>query len=190
MAVYGNPEYSPQDESHPTNPTSPYGVSKLASEHYIRQLSNLWGLEANICRYFNTYGTKQTPSPYVGVITIFCKQLFAGETPTIFGDGEQVRDFTHVSDIALGSYLAAMSDVYGDVLNLGTGIGTSVNEIGRLLCEGINPGVTPVHGSEQPGEPGDSIADLKHSREVLGYNPRWMLEEKIDEVIEWNRPKE
>jgi len=187
MAVYGNPEYSPQDESHPTNPTSPYGVSKLASEHYVKQLSRLWGLEANICRYFNTYGPKQTPSPYVGVITIFCKQLFAGETPVIFGDGEQVRDFIHVSDIANGSYLAAVSEVARDIFNLGTGIGTSVNEIGKLLSKKINPGISPIHGEKQPGEPGDSIADINHPRNILGFKPRWKLEDKIDEVIQWNR---
>ncbi len=190
MAVYGNPDYSPQDEAHPTRPTSPYGVSKLASEHYVRLLSELCGLEANICRYFNTYGPKQTPSPYVGVITIFCKQLFAGETPTIFGAGEQVRDFIHVSDIAMGSYLAATSQTHGDMFNIGTGIGTSVNEIGDILSARINPAITPTHGPEQPGEPGDSIADIKHSRDVLGFNPRWKLTDKIDEVIEYNRPKD
>jgi UDP-glucose 4-epimerase len=187
MAVYGNPEYSPQDESHPTNPTSPYGVGKLASEHYVKQLSRLWGLESNICRYFNTYGPKQTPSPYVGVITIFCKQLFAGERPVIFGDGKQVRDFIHVSDIAQGSYLAAVSETSGDIFNLGTGTGTSVNEIGRLLSSRINPRITPIHGEKQPGEPVDSIADANHSRKALGFRPRWKLAEKIDEVIEWNR---
>ncbi len=187
MAVYGNPEYTPQDEKHPTNPTSPYGVSKLASEHYIRQLSKLWGLEANICRFFNTYGVKQTPSPYVGVITIFCKRLFAGESPTIFGDGEQVRDFTHVSDIAMGAYLAATGDAAASTFNLGTGIGTSVNDIAKLLIERINPEIVPVHAPEQPGEPGDSVADLSHSRKVLGYDPRWKIGEKIEEVIEWNR---
>jgi UDP-glucose 4-epimerase len=188
MAVYGNPKYSPQDEVHPTEPTSPYGVSKLASEHYVRLLGGLWGLEANICRYFNTYGPKQTPSPYVGVITIFCKKLFAGETPTIFGDGEQVRDFTHVSDIAMGSYLAATCDAKGETFNLGTGIGTSVNKIGALLSQKIEPSIAPIHGPEQPGEPGDSIADITHSYKTLGYEPRWKIEDKIDEAIEWNRP--
>ena len=187
MAVYGNPEYSPQDEKHPTIPTSPYGVSKLASEHYIKQLSALWGLESNICRYFNTYGPKQTPSPYVGVITIFCKQLFAGETPVIFGDGKQVRDFIHVSDIAQGSYSAAASGTFGDVFNLGTGMGTSVNDIGNLLSKKINSRISPIHGEAQPGEPGDSIADITHSRKVLRFKPRWKLAEKIDEAIEWNR---
>jgi UDP-glucose 4-epimerase len=189
MAVYGNPDYSPQDEKHPTRPTSPYGVSKLASEHYVRQLGNLWGLEANSCRFFNTYGTRQTPSPYVGVITIFCRQLFNGETPTIFGDGEQVRDFIHVSDIANGAYLAATGGAYGDVFNLGTGIGTSVNDIGELLSERINPSIKAKHGPAQPGEPGDSIADISHSREVIGFEPKWKIGEKINEVIEWNKPR-
>lgn len=188
MAVYGNPEYTPQDENHPTRPTSPYGVSKLASEHYVRRLASLWGLEANILRYFNTYGAKQNPSPYVGVITIFCRELIAGRTPTIFGDGNQVRDFTYVGDIAMGSYLAAASDEHGGIFNLGTGIGTSVNEIGELLASKINPSIIPEHGPEQPGEPGDSVADLEVSREKLGYKPMFGLADKIDEAIEWNRP--
>lgn len=190
MAVYGNPDHSPQDEAHPTRPTSPYGVSKLASEHYVRLLSELWGLEANICRFFNTYGPRQTPSPYVGVITIFCKQLFAGETPMIFGDGEQVRDFIHVSDIAMGSYLAATGDVSGGTFNIGTGIGTSVNEIARVLSANINPSIEAKHGPRQPGEPGDSIADIGQARGKLGFEPRWKLTDKIDEAIEWNRPKD
>ena len=87
MAVYGNPHYSPQDEEHPINPTSPYGISKYASERYLLAMGPVRGVEPVICRYFNTYGPRQTPSPYVGVITIFCRKLFAGEAPVILATG-------------------------------------------------------------------------------------------------------
>ena len=120
MAVYGKVHYSPQDENHPVNPTSPYGIGKYASERYILSMADQWGVEPVICRYFNTYGPRQTPSPYVGVITIFCRKLFEGETPEIFGDGGQLRDFTHVEDIARGSVMALRSAPSRSVINLGT----------------------------------------------------------------------
>jgi UDP-glucose 4-epimerase len=187
MAVYGNPHYSPQDESHPINPTSPYGVSKYASERYLLVMGSQWGIEPVICRYFNTYGPMQTPSPYVGVITIFCRKLFAGEKPVIFGDGEQVRDFIHVDDIARGSIMALNEAPAGSVINLGTGIGTSVNRVAELLIQKIRPGVLPGHAPPVPGEPGDSIADVSQAEGLIGWKAERMLEDAIDDAIEWNR---
>jgi len=187
MAVYGTVEYSPQDEEHPINPTSPYGVSKYASERYILNLAEAWGIEPVICRYFNTYGPRQTPSPYVGVITIFCRKLFEGEEPQIFGDGEQVRDFIHVEDIARGSVMALQNAPSGTVINLGTGIGTSVNQIAELLVEKINPAIKPEHLPPVPGEPGDSIADAALAEKLIGWKAMIKLNEGIGDAIEWNR---
>jgi len=187
MAVYGDVEYTPQDEKHPHNPTSPYGIAKSASEKYILAMAPRWDIEPVITRYFNTYGPRQTPNPYVGVITIFCRKLFAGEAPTIFGDGEQVRDFIHVEDIARGSVLALNEAPPGSIVNLGTGIGTSVNEVAKILVEKINPGITPLHADPVPGEPGDSIADISHARELVGWEPENKLETAIGDAIEWNR---
>jgi len=187
MAVYGNPHYSPQDESHPINPTSPYGVSKYASERYLLVVGPQWGMEPVICRYFNTYGPRQTPSPYVGVITIFCRKLFAGEKPVIFGDGEQVRDFIHVDDIARGSIMALNEAPAASVINLGTGIGTSVNRVAELLVRKIRPGVVPEHVPPVPGEPGDSIADVSQAEKLIGWKAERLLEDAIDDAIEWNR---
>ncbi len=187
MAVYGTVEYSPQDESHPINPTSPYGIAKYASERYLLSMGTQWGIEPVICRFFNTYGPRQTPSPYVGVITIFCNKLFAGENPVIFGDGEQVRDFIHVGDIARGSVMALDKAPAGSVINLGTGVGTSVNQVAQLLVDKINPEITSEHVPPVPGEPGDSIADFTHARDIIGWEPEKKLTEAIDDAIEWNR---
>ena len=187
MAVYGEAVYTPQDESHPINPTSPYGVSKYASERYLLVMGKQWGVEPVICRYFNTYGPRQTPSPYVGVITIFCRRLFAGEKPQIFGSGEQVRDFIHVEDIASGSIAAMEKAPGGSVINLGTGIGTSVNRVAKLLIERINPSIEPEHLPPVPGEPGDSIADTSLAYNLLGWKAKRRLEEGIADAIEWNR---
>jgi len=187
MAVYGTVEYSPQDENHPINPTSPYGVAKYASERYILTMAEQWGIEPVICRFFNTYGPRQTPSPYVGVITIFCNKLFAGEAPVIFGDGEQVRDFIHVEDIARGSVMAIESAPAGSIINLGTGVGTSVNQVAKLLVGKINPEITCEHVPPVPGEPGDSIADTKLANNLIGWEAEKKLETAIDDAIEWNR---
>ncbi len=187
MAVYGTVEYSPQDESHPINPTSPYGIAKYASERYIIAMGEHWNIEPVITRYFNTYGPRQTPSPYVGVITIFCNKLFAAETPKIFGDGEQVRDFIHVKDIARGSVMALETAPAGSVVNLGTGVGTSVNEVADLLVDKINPEIKPEHVPPVPGEPGDSIADASLAGELIGWKAEKVLEKDISDAIDWNR---
>jgi UDP-glucose 4-epimerase len=187
MAVYGTVEYSPQDEDHPINPTSPYGIAKYASERYILTMGEQWGIEPVICRYFNTYGPRQTPSPYVGVITIFCRKLFTGETPVIFGDGEQVRDFIHVEDIARGSVMALENAPSGSVINFGTGIGTSVNEVAKILSDIINPEIEAAHTDPVPGEPGDSIANPGRAGDLIGWVAEKKLEDAIVDAIEWNK---
>lgn len=187
MAVYGNPVYSPQDENHPINPTSPYGIGKYTSERYLLTLGAQWQIEPVICRYFNTYGPRQTPSPYVGVITIFCRKLFSGENPVIFGDGWQVRDFIHVDDVARGSILACNKAPAGSIINLGTGIGTSVNRVAEILISKIKPGTIPEHAPPVPGEPGDSVADTTAAKNLIGWFAQNKLEESIDDAIEWNR---
>lgn len=187
MAVYGNPEYSPQDEEHPTQPTSPYGVSKLSSEKYISILAPLWGMDYVNLRLFNTYGPRQTLSPYVGVITIFIRKLLAGEPIQIFGDGNQKRDFIYVGDVAHAFGLAASSTASNVTLNVGTGIPTDVNTIASLLIEKIGSDIVPEHTLPIPGEPGDSLADTSLALNTIGFKAEHRLEEKIDEVIEWNR---
>lgn len=187
MAVYGDAQYLPIDENHPLNPLSPYGISKLASEKYCMQMGKFFDFAAVALRYFNTYGSRQTFTPYVGVITIFINRLLEGKPPTIFGDGQQVRDFISVEDVAWANILAMKKAAGGEIFNIGTGKGRSINEIARLLIRNINPQMKPEYGPTQPGEPGSSIAGIAKAKKLLSFEPRYQLEDKIGEIIAWNK---
>jgi UDP-glucose 4-epimerase len=188
MAVYADSDApTPVAESHPTEPISPYGIAKLAAEKYCLQIARDMGIACHVLRYFNTYGPGQTFTPYVGVITIFIRRLLQGETPGIFGDGEQRRDFVHVSDIVNANLLAMDSRLTNGVFNVGSGRATSVNDIATLLCIRIAPDVRPVHLPAHAGELRNSIADIGRISAAMGYAPRATLAQKIDEVIEYYR---
>ncbi len=190
MAVYDDcPSPQPISESFTLEPQSPYGVSKLAGEKYCRLFAQANDIDCHVLRYFNTYGPGQTFTPYVGVITIFINGLLGGEPPTIFGDGEQRRDFVHVSDIVEANLCALKSARSQGTYNVGTGVATSVNEIAALLCERINPELRPKYAVAQPGELRNSVADLTRIKSELGYEPRVRLADRIDEVIEACRQK-
>lgn len=184
MAVYNERiEKKPIEESYKTQPISPYGISKLTSERYLSCLSQSNKLDIVCLRYFNTYGENQSYTPYVGVITIFVKRLLKGEPPFIFGTGEQIRDFIYVGDVVRANILAMKSDIHFDILNIGTGIGTSVNEIASMLCNKINPNITPIYKNAVPGELNYSVADIARAKHVLGFEPQSLLNEFIDNVI-------
>jgi UDP-glucose 4-epimerase len=188
MAVYADsPRPTPIPESYDTAPLSPYGVAKLACERYIRLVSTQAGFKAVCLRYFNTYGPRQTFTPYVGVMTIFIQRLLRGEAPTIFGDGQQCRDFVYVGDVADATHQAMLSEVSGEVINVGSGEGTTVNRIASLLCSRLSPSTQPVHVDEHVGEVRNSIADIRKAQRLLGYEPKTWLEDKLDEIIAWNR---
>ncbi len=188
MAVYGDSRLpTPVAETYPQDPISPYGLSKLAAEKYVGLLARQFGLSAIRLRYFNVFGPRQAFTPYVGVITIFIQALQRGAPPTIFGDGDQQRDFIYVGDIVRATLLALDSDVSGEVFNVGTGRGTSVKEVARLLIERLRPGLEPRFEPPQAGEIRHSIADISKIRRMLGFRPEGGLAERIDEVIAWNR---
>lgn len=187
MAVYGkNPLPIPEDGI--LDPISPYGVGKLASEKYCLLMAKSNGFDAVCLRYFNTYGPKQTFTPYVGVITIFINQLLKNQTPIIFGDGEQTRDFIHVDNIVEANILAMDKDTRAGTYNVGTGKGATVNEIADLLIRKMNSEIKPKYQiPPPPGEPADSVACIRKAGEDLGFAPSFKLEDKIDEVIDWIR---
>lgn len=188
MAVYADsPKPEPVQENYATEPISPYGISKLASEAYCLNLADSLGIDVVCLRYFNTYGSRQTLTPYVGVITIFINRLLEGQHPVIFGDGEQMRDFIWVRDVARASTLALESPVRKGVFNIGTGTGTSVNQMADLLIGKIDPRVRAEYAPSQPGELKYCIADITQAKKHLKFAPEGRLEEKIEEVIEWNR---
>ena len=182
MAVYADaPRPEPIDESHATRPLSPYGIGKLAAEGVARQVLEARGIPMTAMRYFNTFGPGQTYTPYVGVITIFVTRLLGGDSPVVFGDGEQQRDFVHVDDIAAGT-LAGPGKTPG-TYNLGTGRGTSLNRLAALLTKRLSPGGQVLHGPAQPGELRYSIANIEAARTALGYQPTRTLDADIGEVI-------
>lgn len=184
MGVYtDSPEPKPVPETYTTEPLSPYGIGKLAAEKYCLQIAPTLGVRPVALRFFNTFGTRQTLTPYVGVITIFIRRLLAGDAPTIFGAGEQCRDFVHVSDVAAACVLALDADIPAVALNIGTGIATSVNRIAGLLGERIAPHITPLYAPQATGELQNCIADITQARRLLRYQPRATLESRIDEVI-------
>jgi UDP-glucose 4-epimerase len=185
MAVYADaPAPVAISEGFSTMAISPYGISKLASERYIANILDKAGREHVSLRIFNTYGPGQTFTPYVGVITIFITKLLNGESPVIFGDGEQVRDFVYAGDIARGLQLALETQGVSGVLNLGSGRGCSVNTVAHMLQERINPKIPLRYEPACAGEIRNSVADIKRAHRVLGYLPASRLEEKIDEVLD------
>ena len=187
MAVYADSERPvPVREDFPCAPISPYGVAKLASERYWLLMCRHFGIAGTVLRYFNTYGPNQTPTPYVGVITIFIQKLLAGEAPVIYGDGEQRRDFVHVDDIVSANLAVLEGDAGGRIFNVGTGRATSVNDIARELARILAPGVEPRHVAAVPGEMRNSIADVSALGAALGWKPARVGVEYTD-VVEWWR---
>ena len=190
MAVYADSaKPQPISEEYLLEPISPYGISKLAAEKYVHLLAKSYGMKANCLRFFNVYGPRQAFSTYVGVITIFIEGLLRGQPPTIFGDGEQQRDFVHVGDITRASIMAFESDITGETFNVGTGQGTSVNEIAQALIQKLAPELEAVHEAAQAGEIRNSIADISTIRKALGFQPQGSLLHRIDEVIAWKQEK-
>lgn len=182
MAVYADaPSPAPIDESHPTHPLSPYGAGKLAAESISRQVLDARGIPFTALRYFNTFGPGQSYTPYVGVITIFVTRLLEGEAITIFGDGDQQRDFVHVDDIAAGT-IATPGRPPG-TYNLGTGRGTSLNDLASQLIARLAPQQRPLYAPAQSGELRYSVADIAAARAALGYQPTRRLETDLDSVI-------
>ena len=190
MAIYGPNNKLPISEDGELDPISPYGISKLAMEKYCLRMGEFYKFDAVSLRYFNTYGIGQTLTPYVGVITIFIQLLLQSRPPVIFGDGKQVRDFIAVEDVARANILAMEVGKSGEVFNIGTGKGTSINEIAQLLIKHISPRRKPQYGPLQPGEPGSSIAAVGKAKEYLNFQFCHQLQDKIDEIIAWNKKRD
>ena len=179
-AVYGNPQYLPIDEKHPTNSMSPYGLSKLTGERYTMLFHSLYGVPVVCLRLFNIYSPRQNPnSPYSGVITKFIERAKAGKPPVIFGDGNQTRDFVSVHDVVdVVVKCIECDDAVGEVFNVGTGVATSVNEIAGL-CSNMEP----EYREAQSGDIQDSYADANKLKELVGCVPSQSLENKLKDLL-------
>ncbi len=185
-SVYGNTAELPKKEAMTPAPLSPYAVSKLTAELYAGVFHRLYGLEVVILRYFNVFGKHQDPnSEYSAVIPRFCKSILRKESPVIYGNGEQSRDFTHVANVVHANLLACTSpDAPGRVMNIAAGEKTSVNSLFANLKGVFNSSVSPSYASERKGDVRDSYADISLAHKHLGYTPVRNFSEGLRETAE------
>ncbi len=186
-SVYGNSPTLPKHEEMPAHPLSPYALQKLMGEQYMRLFYELYGLETVSLRFFNVFGPRQDPgSPYSGVISLFTAALSEGRQPTVYGDGEQTRDFTYVSDVATGVISAATaSGVAGRAINLAPGGRVSLNRLFRTLRELIGADLEPLYDAPREGDVRDSQADNTLARDLLGFDAKVTLDEGLRRTVEW-----
>jgi UDP-glucose 4-epimerase len=170
-AIYGEQDYFPADESHPTRPLSPYGIAKLAFEKYLFYYNQVYGLPYISLRFANVFGPRQNPHGEAGVVAIFVSKMLAGETPTINGDGKQTRDYIYVGDIVAAA-LKALEYRETDTFNLGTSIESDVNTLFMKLRELTGTDCPEQHGPAKAGEQLRSVLDIKHAKEKLGWEPK------------------
>ncbi len=190
-SAYGDTPTLPKHEEMLPNPISPYAVAKLAGEHYMRAFTRVYGLETVVLRYFNVFGPHQDPtSHYSGVLAIFCRKMLAGEQPTIYGDGEQSRDFTYIDNVVNANLLAAAAPaekVVGQVMNTATGSRITLNETFRILRELTGYEGEPAYAAPRMGDIRDSLADIRLAEELLGYKPSVDFREGLRRTVEWYR---
>lgn len=185
-ALYGEGRVLPATEDHPVNPEAPYGASKHTVEHYLYIWRLLHGLDYTVLRYPNVYGPRQNPHGEAGVNAIFIGLMLAGRRPRIFGDGTAVRDYLYVDDVVEGNVLA-LEQGGGEMLNLGTGLGTSVNDIVRELQAITGFREDAIHEPARPGEVQRIYLDASRAKRVLGWEPRVTFPEGLRRTVEWSR---
>lgn len=188
-SAYGDNPVLPRVETHIPRPLSPYALTKLAGEYYCVMFTRLYGLETVALRYFNIFGPRQNPdSPYTGVLSIFIAAYLRGKTPTIFGDGEQSRDFTFVANAVDATLRACTAEgAAGKVINVGTGDRFTLNQTVSLLNKIFSKTVTPNHGPVRQGDVRESHADITLARENLGYSPLVRFEDGLRRTVDWAR---
>lgn len=189
-AVYGKTRTPVQREDMMASPESPYAASKLAAENYVRLYCKIYGLETVSLRFFNVYGPRQRfdiDCAYGGVIPIFLGRVLKDLPPLIFGDGRQTRDFVYIKDVVESKMLALSSKrATGEVINIGTGIGVSVNHIATSLKRLVHKeNLRNLHSDTRPGEIRHSRADINKAKRILGYTPTFSLEQGLGELVEW-----
>jgi UDP-glucose 4-epimerase len=186
-AVYGEPEYLPCDEAHPIKPICQYGASKHTVEHYLYMYQQLYGLEYVVLRYPNVYGPRQDPYGEAGVVAIFTGQMLNGKQATVNGDGEQERDFVYVGDCARANLLALQTKNGSAIYNLGSGQGTSVNQIFDVLKEITRYKLDRFHGPAKVGETRRIYLDAKKARVELDWVPTVSLEGGLKRTVDYFR---
>jgi nucleoside-diphosphate-sugar epimerase len=188
-SAYGDSPELPKEEEMPSKPISPYGLMKYVGEEYCRLFTQLYGLETVSLRYFNVFGPRQDPSSqYSGVLSRFITAMLAGQRPVIFGDGEQSRDFTYVSNVVQGNLLACHArGVAGKMYNLACGCRISLNEVVRLLNRILQTDFQPIHEAPRVGDIKHSLAGISRAAADLKYSPTVQFEKGLRMTVEWYR---
>jgi len=181
-ATYGNPEYLPMDENHPQRPEAPYGITKMVAEHYLGFYARDHGLQYTALRYGNVYGPRQDARGEAGLIAIFTNQLLRGVVPTIHWDGEQIRDYVYVEDVARAN-LAAATGGDNAIYGIGTGVGTSVNSIFATLCKAIGVIVTPHRAPRRAGDLRAAYFDTTRALRELNWDAQVSLDQGIAQTL-------
>jgi UDP-glucose 4-epimerase len=183
-AVYGEQEYFPADEIHPTSPLSPYGISKLSVEKYLYFYKVQYNLNYSILRYANIYGPRQNPQGEAGVVAIFSRKLIKGEQPIINGDGKQTRDYTFVKDVVKANLLT-LKDDSSDIYNVGTGQETDVNELFYMINGLVGKGQAEKHGPSMPGEQMRSVITSEKLKRKFGWSPSTNIKEGLKDTVDF-----
>lgn len=188
-SVYGNAPGMPRKEHKALAPLAPYAVAKLAAEQYCIVANRVYGVETVALRYFNVFGERQDPlSGYAAVIPKFIRMMLDGESPTIFGDGETSRDFTHIENIIHANLAAAEAPAAaGQVMNVAVGTSHTLNQLVAILRDLLGSDIELNYSDPRPGDVPESLADISLAAEILGYSPRVGFEEGLQRTIEWIR---
>lgn len=182
-SVYGKTEYLPFDENHPNKPVSPYGVSKLAAEHYCRVFYEVYGLKTISLRYFTVYGPRMRPDL---AIPIFTKSILNNESPVIFGDGEQTRDFTYIDDVVDANLkLVKTNRANGEILNIGSGRRVTINYMIDNLKNLLNSNIKSKYTKSIKGDARHTLANIDKAKELIGYDPQTSIEEGLEKFVIW-----
>ncbi|MBN2152166.1 MAG: SDR family NAD(P)-dependent oxidoreductase [Candidatus Lokiarchaeota archaeon] len=184
-SIYGDTPTLPKHEGMPLRPISPYGVSKMAAEAYCTAYHHVYGLETVSLRYFNVFGPRQKDSPYSGVVAIFLARIAEGKNPTIFGDGEQSRDFTYVKDVVRANMLAATApDAPGKAINVASGRPITMNDFTKAMFKACGKEhLQAQHAGKRPGDILHSFADITLAKEALDFVPRYDAVSGFEELV-------
>ncbi|MCL5281637.1 MAG: SDR family oxidoreductase [Planctomycetes bacterium] len=188
-SAYGDTPTLPKVEAMAPNPLSPYAVGKLVGEYYCSVFSKVFGLQTIALRYFNVFGPHQDPaSQYAAAIPAFVTALLRDQPPTIYGDGEQSRDFTYVDNVVQANLLAARAqETHGEVINIACGEAVTVNAIIGMINRLLGRNVKPVYAPARPGDVKHSLADITAARKLIGFEPVTLFREGLEKSIDWYR---
>jgi len=183
-AIYGEAKKIPTPENYLANPISPYGIAKLTVENYLKFYKENFGLKFISLRFSNVYGSRQDPKGEAGVVAIFIEKLLKGERPTIFGDGNQTRDFIFVEDVVSACLKAMEYKGKKEIFNIGTGIETSINELYKIISKLLKTKIKPKYAPEKPGDLKRSCLDISLAKKELKWEPKFDLEDGLKKTIE------